>query len=203
MESIYPRGGWGRAANYIRLRLRRLPGSPETIARGAAAGVFTTFTPFYGAHFIFAAICARLIRGNILAALLGTFFGNPLTYFPIAYVSLSLGHFFMGTENAPGADRSLVGKFVDAGENLWDNFLAIFTDRRAHWEQLERFFDDVFLPYLVGGLLPGLIAGVVTYYLSVPVIRAYQNRRQGLLKAKLVALKKKAIGKADEPAALD
>ena len=78
-RALYPRGGWRRAAEYIALRLRRLPDSPEKIARGIGAGVFTTFTPFYGLHFILAGILAKILRGNIVAAILGTFFGNPLT----------------------------------------------------------------------------------------------------------------------------
>jgi uncharacterized protein (DUF2062 family) len=49
----------------------------------------------------------------------------------------------------------------------------------------------VFFPWIVGGILPGIICGLICYYLSVPIIRAYQNRRKGVLKAKLAALKKK------------
>ena len=79
LEFFWPRGGWGRAARYVQHRLHRLPDTPETIARGIFAGVFTTFTPLYGLHFIVAATLAWLVRGNIIAALLGTFFGNPLT----------------------------------------------------------------------------------------------------------------------------
>jgi uncharacterized protein (DUF2062 family) len=81
--------------------------------------------------------------------------------------------------------------------------MAVFTDRVAHWDQLDRFFQDVFWPFLVGGLAPGIVAGVISYYLSVPIIRAYQNRRKGQLKAKLAALKKKAMRQADDPAPLD
>ena len=50
-ELLWPRGGWARAARYVRHRLHRLPDPPERIARGIFAGVFTTFTPFYGFHF--------------------------------------------------------------------------------------------------------------------------------------------------------
>jgi uncharacterized protein (DUF2062 family) len=51
-EAVYPRGGWRRAIEYIKHRLRRLPDSPEKIGRGMAAGAFISFTPFYGFHFI-------------------------------------------------------------------------------------------------------------------------------------------------------
>ena len=53
------------------------------------------------------------------------------------------------------------------------------------------FYEDVFFPYLVGGILPGLISATIAYYLSVPVINAYQTRRKKALLAKLDQLKKK------------
>ncbi|MEL6961065.1 MAG: DUF2062 domain-containing protein, partial [Pseudomonadota bacterium] len=46
LELLWPRGGWARAFHYVRHRLRRIPDSPERIARGIWAGVFTTFSPF-------------------------------------------------------------------------------------------------------------------------------------------------------------
>ena len=81
-EFIWPRGGWARAYEYIKHRLRRLPGTPEQIARGVWAGVFASFTPLYGLHFIVAALIAVVARGSVIASLIATFFGNPLTYVP-------------------------------------------------------------------------------------------------------------------------
>ena len=78
-EFFLPRGGWSRAAQYVVHRLSRLPDPPHRIARGIFAGVFISFTPFFGFHFLGAAAIAWSLRGNILAALLATFFGNPLT----------------------------------------------------------------------------------------------------------------------------
>jgi uncharacterized protein len=78
-EAFYPRSGWKRAASYIWHRLRRLPDTPHKIARGVGIGVFISFTPFFGFHFVAAVLLSLLIRGNALAALLATFFGNPIT----------------------------------------------------------------------------------------------------------------------------
>ena len=88
-ESVYPKGGWGRAASYIAHRLRRLPDPPQRIARGIAAGVFVSFTPLFGLHFIAAAFVAIGLRGNVIAAMLSTFVGNPLTFPFIAALALS------------------------------------------------------------------------------------------------------------------
>lgn len=200
LEFFWPRGGWKRAALYVKHRLRRLPDSPEKIARGIFAGVFTTFTPFYGMHFVVAGTIAFILRGNIIAALLGTFFGNPLTYVPIGVISMKTGYFLLGRGQHDDHEvhRSLAGKFIDAGDNLKDNLFAVFNGQQVEWHELQVFYDEVFFPYLIGGIIPGIVTGIVAYYVSVPVIRAYQHRRKGVLKAKLAALKKKAHLTADD-----
>lgn len=98
--------GWTRAFHYVKHRVRRLPDTPERIARGIWAGVFTTFTPFYGLHFVVAALVGKAMRGNLLAALMATFFGNPLTYVPIGIASLKTGHWLLGTRMDPEEHRS-------------------------------------------------------------------------------------------------
>ncbi|MGP6086958.1 DUF2062 domain-containing protein [Antarctobacter jejuensis] len=190
LEALWPRGGWGRAARYVRLRLNRLPDPPDRIARGIFAGVFTTFTPFYGFHFFTAALIAWIMRGNLLAAILSTFFGNPLTYVPIGVIAMKTGYWLLGLEADPD-HGSLGKKFVKAGEDLWRNFLAIFTPERADWNHLRIFYDEVFFPYMIGGILPGIVCGTIAYYISLPLITAFQNRRKGVIKAKLADLKKK------------
>jgi uncharacterized protein (DUF2062 family) len=158
-EALWPRGGWARAFQYVQHRLRRLPGTPEQIARGIFAGAVTVFTPLFGLHFVVAAILAKIMRGSILAALLATFIGNPLTYVPIAIISLQTGHFLLGTSPRAEVDESIFAKFGGAAGDLWHNFLAIFTPERAEWHELEIFYRDVFFPWLVGGLIPGVICG--------------------------------------------
>ena len=196
-EFLWPRGGWARAFHYIKHRMRRLPDSPERIARGIWGGAFSTFTPFYGLHFIVAASVSRAMQGNILAALMATFFGNPLTYVPIGIASLKTGYWILGTKMDDGIHRSFGGKFADAGTDLWYNFAAIFTDAEMDWSGLAVFVREVFYPYLIGGILPGILFASIAYYLSVPLLRAYQKRRRGVIKAKFEALKQKAAAKAE------
>jgi uncharacterized protein (DUF2062 family) len=195
---VWPQGGWGRAFNYVKHRVRRLPDSPRKISRGVFAGVLVSFTPLFGLHFVAAALIAKIMRGNIPAAIMATFFGNPITFVPIAAISLRLGHFLLGTRFEE--EHQLGHRFKGAWQDLWDNFKAIFTHDRADWHRLGDFFWDVFLPYLVGGMIPGVLAAVICYYLSVPVISAYQNRRKGRLKAKWEELKAKKAAKAAEKA---
>jgi len=197
-DFFWPRGGWTRAFHYVKHRVRRLPDSPERIARGVWAGVFTTFTPFYGMHFVVAAIIARVMNGNILAALSSTFFGNPLTYVPIGVVSLQTGHWLLGTEFDQEVDKSLVGKFLAAGDDLKDNLFALYSDQPADWSGLHLFYNEVFYPYLVGGLIPGVVTATGGYLISLPLIRAYQQRRRSKIKAKFEEIKRRAALQGSE-----
>ncbi|ROU02719.1 DUF2062 domain-containing protein [Histidinibacterium lentulum] len=188
-RAVWPKGGWGRAAQYVRHRLRRLPDTPEKICRGIWAGVFVTFTPFYGLHFVISAALAWIMRGNILASILATFFGNPLTYVPIGIVSLQTGYWLLGTRPEAGFEESFARKFAAASADLWHNVMSVFTPATADWSRLAVFYREVFVPYTVGGILPGIVTATVIYCLALPVVRAYQNRRKAQLRRKLGKLK--------------
>ncbi|MEP3345841.1 MAG: DUF2062 domain-containing protein [Litoreibacter sp.] len=196
LHLLWPQGGWGRAFDYVKHRVRRLPDNPDRISRGIFAGVFTTFTPFYGFHFFIAIFIAKVMRGNILAALMATFFGNPLTYLPIGVVSLKTGHFLLGTEFEE--NMNIGRRFAGAWRDLKDNFVAMFTDDVAHWSRLEGFYDEVFFPYMIGSLIPGIVVATIIYYVSLPFIAAYQNRRKGRIKAKFEEIRKRKAAKKAE-----
>lgn len=181
-DFLYPRGGWSRAAQYVLYRLRRLPDPAYKISRGIAAGVFVSFTPFFGLHFLISAGLAWALRGNVVAALLATFFGNPFTFPIIATLSVDLGYLFLGRGDPIGLPRVWLS-FSQASGEIWANLKAVFTGQQAHWGELAGFFSEIFLPYLVGGLGPGLIAAGAAYALSQPLISAYQKARIKRMKA--------------------
>jgi uncharacterized protein len=176
--SVYPKGGWRRAGQYVLHRLTRLPDPPHRIARGIFAGVFISFTPLFGLHFFGAAFIALLMRGNVIAALLGTFFGNPLTFPLIAVASVQLGHMILGTGVDAVPATQILSAFAMAGGEVWSNFFTVFTGGDVEWGRLRHFYYGLFKPYLIGGIGPGLIAGLMCYYLSLPIISAYQKLRQ-------------------------
>ena len=185
--AVYPPGGWRRALRYIAYRLRRLPDAAHRIARGIACGVFVCFTPLYGLHFLMSAGLAWLIGGNVLAALLATFFGNPLTFPIIATLSVELGAWILGRDPVPLPQ--IVSSFSYASVEMWLNFGAIFTRETVEWRRLATFFDAVFWPYLVGGLLPGFVAAIIVYYVSYPLIHAYQRARMVRLQRKIARMR--------------
>lgn len=195
-ESVYPRGGWWRAMEYIKHRLRRLPDSPEKIGRGMAAGVFISFTPLYGFHFLGGLLIAWAIRGNLLASMIGTFVNNFLTIVPISAMAVTLGYWLLGMEPREGMIEGLGHAFAGAWDDIWHNLGAIFGPERMEWGGLAEFFRDVFWPYLAGGLLPGLVAALASYWLTVPLVRAYQAARRRRLEERLAQrLKPPGVGR--------
>lgn len=171
-ELLYPRKGFWRGMDYIRKRLHRLPDSPHRIALGFACGAMASFTPLFGFHILIGAGMAWVLRGNVLAAAFGTVVGNPATFPFIAWAALSLGWTVLGTpEHATHSDFS-VGWLVDNVELI-------------------------FVPYLVGGILPGLLCSVVCYWIIGPLVEAYQNRRRRKLAEKAQAIREAAFREQD------
>lgn len=176
-DGFWPKGGWTRAVQYINHRLRRLPDAPHRIARGIFAGIFISFTPLFGLHFFGAALIAWVMRGNILASLIATFVGNPITFPFIATLSVELGNQILG-HGGEMSPLQIAAAFGQAGAELSANVSAIFSSEPARWDRLHRFFERVYWPYMVGGIGPGVVAGLVGYYLSLPIIAAYQKLRK-------------------------
>lgn len=98
---LWPSKGFRRSAHYIAHRVKRLPASPHAIAAGFASGAAVSFLPAIGLHFLLGFAVAWLVRGNMIAAALGTAVGNPLT-FPIFFsAAYRLGRQIMGAGQLP------------------------------------------------------------------------------------------------------
>jgi hypothetical protein len=175
-EQVYPRGGFKRATRYVLHRMRRLPDQPHRVARGVFAGSFIGFLPLPGLQFLAAWGAARLIRGNVLAALLGTFNTNPLTTPPFAVFAVWLGHWMLGIE-APLTGQYILGALENALHDLWFNITAMFGQEKAQWDGLIQFFNEIYLPWFIGALGPALLISGVAYYLTIPLVAAYQKAR--------------------------
>lgn len=135
-EFCWPSMGWKRSLIYIKHRLVRLSDSTHKIAMGLALGVAVSFTPFLGTHFIQAGAVAYFMRANMLAAIIGTFIGNPWTFPVIWWASINFGAFLFSAFGLP-ADTNLPA----------DIDFSIFLD--LLWNEPLR----IFLPWTLGGYL--------------------------------------------------
>lgn len=175
-EMVYPKGGFKRATRYVLHRMKRLPDQPHRVARGVFAGSLIGFLPLPGLQFVAAWIAARIANGNLLAALLATFNTNPVTTPFFAVLAMTLGHWIMGIE-APLTAEYIGRAFADAGGDLWYNVMALFGPEKARWGGLIKFWHEIYVPYFIGALAPGLIISAIGYYITIPLVEAYQKAR--------------------------
>ena len=119
-------GGAGRRViKYLIYRTVRLDDSSHRIARGCACGIAVSFTPLFGLHFFLAVVIAWAIRGNIAAALLGTFAGNPLT-FPLMWaITYPSGLFLLSLVFISGESTVDIQAFW-FDFVTWEGFFGVF-----------------------------------------------------------------------------
>jgi uncharacterized protein (DUF2062 family) len=153
---MWPRRSWGRSSRYVVYRLRRLSATPHAIALGFAAGAFAAVTPYLGTHMAMAALVAWAIGGSIVASLLGTFLGNPLTYPFIWFVSYKLGNLLLGGHGTKKPIDLSHGLFHSSFDKLW----------------------PILKPMTLGSIPVGIAAAVACYFLVRPMVEAYQHRRR-------------------------
>jgi uncharacterized protein (DUF2062 family) len=158
---LSPQKGWSRGIRYISKRMQRLPDTPHRIALGFACGAMASFTPFFTLHALVAGLFAWVVRGNILAGVFGTIIGNPITFGLIAYTCMNMGNWLLGR--------------IGAGTDI-DMLTFAYV-----WEQPFEFLHLIFIPYLIGGIVPGLICSVICYVLLRPAINRFQQRRRKIL----------------------
>ncbi len=120
-------GFWNRQKRYWLAKIKRLKGTPSSVAIGIACGVAVSFTPFVGAHFVLAMSSAWILGGNIVAAALGTAFGNPWT-FPFIWLSvLYTGRVFLGMSSDGIANVNFATMFAKAFDALVNLDFRLFA----------------------------------------------------------------------------
>jgi len=155
---LWPRIGWRRASAYISHRVRRLPGSPYSIAAGFACGAAVSFTPLIGFHFILAALLSWVLGGNLISSAIGTVVGNPWTFPLIWLASYRFGAWALG---------------LNGIETLPDGLTMgyIFDHPGA-----------VLLPMMIGGVPMAVLAWAVSFWLVRRAVARYQQLRMKRLK---------------------
>lgn len=167
--ALWPRRSWGRSGRYVAKRVLRISATPYAVAIGVAAGTFASFTPFLGFHIIIACTITFFLRGNLVAAALGTAVGSPLTFPFIWAATYRVGEMMLGGDGAALAH-------ADIAKSLLANSLDVL------W--------PIVKPMMLGALPVGLPVAAVAYAVTWLVVRGYQQRRRARLSARALAAEK-------------
>lgn len=187
--AVWPRRSWARSLKYLAKRVLRLTASPHAIAAGIAAGVFASFTPYMGLHFLIAFAIAYIIAGNIIAAAAGTFIGNPISFPFIWAATYSTGNLLLyGEMGHGGPEETLNGlKEID----FWEvGFAGLRDVVISIWE-------PVLKPMSVGAIPLGIAMGCLAYVVTRYAAIAFQLSRRRMLAEKARHLKEKAIARME------
>ena len=140
-----------RASLFYFLKLVRVKDSQDKLAIGFACGSMVSFTPFIGFHFFLAVIFAYILRGNIVASLIGTFIGNPFT-FPFIWIFIyKIGNIFFKN---------------DQNFSLELTFQSLFD--RGY---------DILIPMLIGSLIVSIPIWLISYYAVKFLILSFKRRK--------------------------
>jgi len=147
-------------------RLMHLRASPHEVALGCAVGVFVSITPLLGAQTLIAVLLAGFLRASVPAAVLGTFFGNPVSW-PIIWTSTyAMGLQIIRPDGGLGA-----GDFEQNVTLLW---AALLERSPELLNATGALLWPLLLPMLAGSLPLGLLMATIFYYISKHLIRGWQ-----------------------------
>ena len=180
-EVIFSLKGISRAIEYVGIRLKRIPDTPHKISLGMSCGIFASFTPLFGLHFIIAGLLSYLLRANVLASLIGTFVGNPITFPIITVFNLKLGEWIIGnSEYSSGDGGKIFEGFLDFIFLIYKSFFTEGSIGENNVPRMNEFLNGVFIPYSLGGLILGIFIAVISYFLLRPLVATYQKKRSAL-----------------------
>ena len=119
-------------------KITKIKDFPESVAVGVAWGVAVSFTPLLGFHLIICYLGTWFMKGNLIAATVGTIIGNPWTFPFIFYLDYKLGTTI----------------FLDRID-FYEFKISFFVEH----------FEDLFYPTLLGSFPIAVIVWFVTFYI--------------------------------------
>ena len=142
-----------RRCRLIYLKLLRLRGKPEIIAKGLAVGTFAGCFPFFGLQSLIGIFLATVSRGSRVAALAATWISNPLTYVPLYVFNYKIGKLFLGTQDTelPPLDLESFTAFKELGSTFA-------------------------ITLLIGSLVVATISSIIAYFYSLAVLERLRDR---------------------------
>ena len=142
-----------RILRLLKLKLYRIRDFPEAVAIGLAWGASVSMTPMLGFHLITCYIGTWMMRGNMVAATVGTVLGNPWTFPFFFYLDYKVGTLFF---------------FKPLDEYNFN--IVFFMDN----------FEKLFLPTLVGSIPIAITIWFITYIVSKKLLnkRFYDKKNK-------------------------
>ncbi len=159
----------------IYFRVVKHPGTPESVARAVAVGLFVGFAVPFGLQIVAAVFLAIVFRCGKILSIAFTCFTNIYTivliYPPICY----FGALLTGSNMDIAYYRLVWVKFIES-----PGLYAFFNMGR-----------EILVPFLAGGTTIGIVSAFCGYFMALGMVTSYNKRKQKLLARHLSASGKK------------
>ncbi|MBU0993536.1 MAG: DUF2062 domain-containing protein [Proteobacteria bacterium] len=152
-------------------QVKGLQGDPHYVATGIAIGIFISFTPTIPFHTVIALLLSFIFRGSKPAAIIGTWFSNPLTI-PVLYIGgYEVGRLILGNASL---DSHMILTLMHTLEST-----SSFTAKSRVLMEFLKEEQGVFYIMMAGGSILGVISGIIAYFATYKIvkrIRFQENR---------------------------
>lgn len=173
---IWPKMSFRRVFDYYKHRSIRIPASDHSIAAGLAFGCLVSWTPLFGTHLIQCVVFCWLTRTNVIAAFIGTAFGNFLTTPLLMLIAYHVGKIIL---HVLGFD---VGHQADPNLNVGEEAFQA---------------KHLFVPTLVGGYAVGIATFPLFYYPFYYMVKGARAARRNRIKKKVHKEAREMTGQAE------
>lgn len=154
---------------YLYFKLVKQRGSPDSVARGVAIGLFIGFFVPFGGQMVAAFFLAYLLKARKIPAVGCTWVTNHFTV-PIFYPLLCyFGSVVIGNPMSLERIRHVFDGFFK------DPSFSAFLQMGA----------EFLIPFLVGGFIVGVVSGAIGYFAALGMIEHHQARKKKRLYKKL------------------
>jgi uncharacterized protein (DUF2062 family) len=147
----------GRTIRFAYLKTLRIKAPPHSIGLGMAIGVFVGCLPLIPFQTVIAVSLAFFFRCSKITAALGTWVTNPANVVFVYYFLYRIGRLIV-----PGEALGFDPKHLTLSEMFASGWHLVMI-------------------MSVGGLVIGIPAAILTYFLTVRLIRVYHKRRAARL----------------------
>ena len=137
-------------------KIKRIKDFPESVAIGLAWGAAVSVTPILGLHLIVCYTGTWIMRGNLIAATVGTIIGNPWTFPFFFYLDYKIGVLF----------------YFDKMSNYEFKLKFLFEN-----------FQELFLPTLFGSIPIAIFVWLITYYLTKNILEKKLNEKKNKIRS--------------------
>lgn len=162
---VWPTMSFRRVFEYYKYRTVRIQASEHSIAAGVAFGCLVSWTPLFGTHLLQCLLFCWITRTNVIAAFIGTAFGNLVTTPFLMLIAYHVGQFVL---DIFGFDPLIQHSPQELSE-VTETALQV---------------PHIFLPTLIGGYVVGILTFPLYYYPTYYMVRRARAARAARIERK-------------------